>query len=78
MNVRELINALLDTGLSTESEVCMYTRRLQKVPFHIFSVEEDSNNTGIIVIKHEFEELQEHEIGYGGISDRLAIRGCDP
>ena len=64
MNVKEFINALLDTGLSPSSEVCVYIRINQKVPYHISSVEEDSNNTGIIVIKHDFESLLENEVGY--------------
>ena len=64
MNVRELIDALLSTGLTPDSEVCLYTAVRQKVPYHIFSVEEDAQNTGIIVIKHNFEVLKESEVGY--------------
>ena len=64
MNIRELIDALLSTGLSPKTEVCLFVRRLQKVPFHISSVKEDTENTGIVVIKHDFEELQDGEVGY--------------
>ena len=64
MTIRKLIDALLATGLSPKSEVCLYVRRLQKVPFHISSVEEDTGNTGIVVIKHDFEELQDEQVGY--------------
>ena len=64
MKVKELINALLSTGLSPDSEVCVYTQRGQKIPFHISSVEEDTQNTGIVAIKHVFCELREREVGY--------------
>ena len=64
MKIKELINALLDTELSPNSEVCIYTERLQKFPFHISFVGEDSQNTGIMVIKHDFEALKENEVGY--------------
>ena len=64
MTVKELINALLSTGLSPNSTVCLYTQVNQRFPFHISSVEEDSGNTGIVVIRHRFQELREDEVGY--------------
>ena len=64
MTVKELIDAILSTGLTPDSEVCLYTHVAQEVPYHISSVEEDSQNTGIIVIKHNFDVLKESEVGY--------------
>ena len=64
MNVRQLIDALLSTGLTPDSEVCIYAFGIRKIPYHISSVEEDAHNTGIIVIKHDFGVLKESEVGH--------------